>query len=108
MCARKKLIAGICDATVFLSRMGLLNHVMHTSNDLQDLLDFAQEEYTGQNLYLHRQCVRDGNVITANGSATLEFAKAILAYLEVADNAELNEWFCFYKNGLYSTDAMHF
>lgn len=108
-CAKSgKLLAAICDATVFIGSMGLLNDVKHTSNDLQDLKAYAGTNYSGENRYVNRQCVRDGNVITANGSATVEFAAAVLSCLGAADEAELNEWFRFYKSGLYSTADMHF
>lgn len=103
-----KLLAAICDATIFIGKMGLLNSINHTSNDLQDLADYVKTSYTGQRYYLHRQCVRDGNIITANGTATGEFAREILRYIDVTDPDELNEWFAFYKNGLYSTNNMHY
>lgn len=89
-CAKSgRLLAAICDATVFIGSMGLLNGVKHTSNDLQDLKAYAGAEYSGENGYVNRQCVRDKNIITANGSATVEFATAVLSYLDATDQAEL-------------------
>ena len=80
----KKLVAGICNASVFLGMHGFLNEVKHTSNTLN---------------YLNEQAVRDENIVTANGTGQLEFCKEILYALE-ADTADaIEESYLFYKNG---------
>jgi len=94
-----KTVAAICDATVFLGMNGLLNSKKHTSNTLESLIEGAQENYAGQANYMNQQAVRDGNLITANGTAYLEFAKEILTALGAypADYIEKN--YQFFKLG---------
>lgn len=77
-----KLLASICDSTVFLGMNGFLNDNKHTSNDLGGLQTAAEDTYTGTELYVHEQSVVDNNLITANGTAYLEFMRDILTKLE--------------------------
>lgn len=44
--------------------------------------------------------MRDGNVITANETAAVEFAYEIFKLLEIDKPAEINQWFDDFKNGL--------
>lgn len=102
-CYRKnKILAGICDASAFLGTLGVLNDVFHTSNDLGDLKKWAGSAYTGEAKYIPKQAVRDKNVITANGTAPLEFAKEILFALDIADKEKINDWYNFHKLGCYT------
>ncbi len=96
-----KVLGGICDASGFLGTLGVLNNVRHTSNDLNDLKKWAGEAYTGDENYLCQHAVRDKNIITANGTATLEFAKEVLLALEVAPENKVLECYDFYKLGCY-------
>ena len=77
-----KLVAGICNASVFLGMHGFLNEVKHTSNTLDYLKQYAGDKYTGDSNYINKQAVRDGNIVTANGTGQLEFCKEILYALE--------------------------
>lgn len=61
-----------------IGTVGVLNDVMHTSNDMNDLKQWAGAVCTGETKYIAKQAVRDRNVITANGTAPMEFAKEIL------------------------------
>ncbi|MCI8360523.1 MAG: glutamine amidotransferase [Clostridiales bacterium] len=97
-----KVLGGICDASVFLGTVGILNHVAHTSNDLKDLKQWAGALYTGEANYIARQAICDKNVITANGTAALEFAKEILLTLNVADEETIADWYNFHKLGFYT------
>ncbi|MDR0429923.1 MAG: glutamine amidotransferase [Tannerellaceae bacterium] len=85
----KKLVAGICDASYFLGVHGFLNHVKHTSNGL-DYIKQAGDKYTGEANYVNEQAVRDGNIVTANGTAPLEFCREVLYALN-ADTPEVIE-----------------
>ncbi|MBC1502058.1 glutamine amidotransferase [Listeria weihenstephanensis] len=95
------LIAAICDATTFLGKNGLLNEAKHTSNGLTVLQEWAKENYTGAPLYLEEEAVREGNLVTANGTAFLEFAREVMLGLKAAPDAEVLEWYDFYKLGYY-------
>lgn len=98
---QKRILGGICDAAGFLATAGALNHVSHTGNDQNDIKQWAGEKYTGENRYLMQQAVRDQNIITANGTAALEFAKEVLMALQVASKMKIEEWFQFHKLGYY-------
>ncbi|MCI8860523.1 MAG: hypothetical protein HFI71_13595 [Lachnospiraceae bacterium] len=97
-----KILGGICDASAFLGTIGALNDVMHTSNDLDDLKKWAGDHYTGETKYLHKQAVWDKNIITANGTAPMEFAKEILFALNVANEETIVDWYNFHKLGFYT------
>lgn len=102
-CYKKgKVLGGICDASAFLGTVGVLNDVMHTSNDMNDLKQWAGTVYTGETKYIAKQAVRDKNIITANGTAPMEFAKEILLALNVANEEKISEWYNFHKLGLYT------
>lgn len=97
-----KILGGICDACAFLGTVGVLNDVIHTSNDLNDLKQWAGDIYTGETKYIAKQAVRDKNIITANGTAPMEFAKEILLALNVASEDKVLEWYNFHKLGFYT------
>jgi putative intracellular protease/amidase len=98
-CAAKDIpIAAICDATVFLGRYGFLDKVPHTSNSLEYLQEGAPA-YKGENLYVHSQAVREEDLITANGTAPLEFAREILKLLRVREEEKIDGWYRFFKQG---------
>ncbi|PAD35798.1 type 1 glutamine amidotransferase family protein [Terribacillus saccharophilus] len=91
-------VAAICDATVFLGRYGFLEGRKHTSNTLEYLKEGAPI-YTGEEDYIDAQSVRDGNLITANGTAPLEFAQDILKLLAVQEDEKIDRWYRFFKEG---------
>lgn len=97
-----KLLGAICDASAFLGTEGILNNVVHTSNDLNDLKQWAGTNYNGEANYIAKQAIYNKNVITANGTAALEFAKEILLALNVADEKAIADWYNFHKLGLYT------
>lgn len=97
-----KILGGICDASAFLGTAGILNDIAHTSNDLSDLKQWAGTIYTGEDNYISKQAIIDKNVITANGTAPLEFAKEILLALNAADEEKIADWYNFHKLGLYT------
>jgi len=94
-------VGAICDATVFLGMHGFLNEVRHTSNMLSVLKEAAGDRYTGESRYLMQQAVSDGGIITANGTAHLEFAREVLSALEAMPSDKIDEWYHFYKLGFY-------
>ena len=101
-CYKKgKILGGICDVSAFLGTVGVLNEVNHTSNDLNDLKKWAGAVYTGETKYIAKQAVRDKNIITANGTATMEFAREILLALNIASEEKISDWYHFHKLGCY-------
>lgn len=94
------LVAGICNASVFLGMNGFLDNVKHTSNTLEYLREYAGIKYRGEKNYIHEQAVRDGNIVTANGSGYLEFCREILYALEVDEPKKIEDFYTFNKVGL--------
>ena len=101
------LIGAICGATVFLGMQGLLNDVRHTSNTLDSLKAAAGERYTNESNYVLEQAVSDGGIITANGMAHMEFAREVLMALDAYPQAEIDEWYDYYKLGFYEAIKKH-
>lgn len=102
-CIKKgKVLAGICDASAFLGTLGVLNNVYHTSNSLDNMKQWAGDAYTGDKKYISNQAVSDKNIITANGSATMEFAKKILIAIHIASDDKIKEWYDFHKLGVFA------
>ena len=97
-----KILGGICDAAGFLATAGALNRVCHTGNDLNDIKAWAGDAYTGEKNYVMKQAVLDGNIITANGTAALEFAREVLLALNAASEEKITDWYNFHKLGYYN------
>ncbi len=105
-CLKKnRVLGGICNASAFLGTIGVLNNVKHTSNGFFEFLkQWAGSAYTGTAKYVAKQAVRDRNIITANGTASLEFAKEILLALNIASAEKINGWYDFQKLGVYTAE----
>lgn len=101
---KNRLLGGICNASAFLGTIGVLNNIRHTSNGFDFLKKWAGSAYTGESKYVAKQAVRDGNVITANGTGALEFAKEILLALNVTSSETALAWYNFQKLGLYTAE----
>ncbi|XKE95578.1 glutamine amidotransferase [Metaplanococcus flavidus] len=95
------VVGAICDATVFLGMNGKLNLTQHTSNHLVKLKEAAGSDYTGEQNYREQQAVRDGKLVTANGSAYLDFGREVLYALDASSDEEIEEWYSFFKLGYH-------
>ena len=102
---RGKVLGGICDAAAFLASIGVLDSVKHTGNRLSALQEWKGTKYKGAENYQARQAVFDRNIITANGSAPLEFAREVLTALHVAEEAMIEDWYVLHKLGYYNTSS---
>ncbi len=89
-------VAAICGATFGLARAGLLDDRLHTSNDPGWL---ASSGYGGATHYVQEPAVDDRGVITASVTASLEFAKLIIARLGIFSTRALEAWYGLYKTG---------
>lgn len=99
---KKKIVGAICDAAGFLGTIGVLNNIKHTCNDLHDLKSWAGDKYLGEDKFIPKMAVSDNGVITANGTASLEFAKEILLSLKNIPNETIEKWYQFHKLGCYT------
>ena len=85
---RNMPIGAICDAVVFLARLGILNNITHTGN-------------SGEKLYRNEPAVRDNSIVTANGTAALEFAREMLVALGMLSPDDSAKWYRLFKSGCY-------
>lgn len=94
-----KIVGAICNAASFMAANGFLNNVKHTGNGLDQLKLWGEEHYTNPDGYVYAQAVSDGRIVTANGSATLEFAKELLLLLENDTPERIEMYYQFNKQG---------
>jgi putative intracellular protease/amidase len=94
-------VAAICGATAGLARAGILDDKPHTSNAPEYL---QATSYRGEALYQNQPAVTDGNVITANSTAPLDFAYHIFKKLDLYETPVLEAWYGLFKTG----DALYY
>lgn len=96
---KDKIVGAICNGASFMAKCGFLNDVKHTGNGLEQLKLWGGENYTNPDGYIHAQAVSDKNIVTANGSAALEFAKELLLLLENDMPERIEMYYQFNKQG---------
>lgn len=94
-----KTVGAICNAASFMAKHGFLNAVRHTGNGVEQLKLWGGENYTNTDGYIHAQAVSDHNIVTANGSATLEFARELLLLLGNDTPQRIEMYYQFNKQG---------
>ena len=82
-------VAAICGATAGLARAGLLDERKHTSAAKEYL---QATGYQGSDNYLDERAVVDGDLITAGPDAPVQFARATLQRLGLADERKLDAY----------------
>lgn len=103
--ASGKVVGAICDAARFAGAHGLLNDRNHTCNDPEELEN--EPAYINAAGYQAQDCVRDGNLVTANGTAPFAFGKEMLIALGV-DKEKVQMWHDFYALGYHRAAAKYF
>lgn len=96
---RGVVVGAICNAASFMAKHGFLNNVRHTGNGPEQLKLWGGDNYTNLGGYVHSQAASDRNIVTANGSATLEFAKELLLALENDTPERIEMYYQFNKQG---------
>ena len=91
-------VAAICGATLALASAGLLDERPHTSNG-PGFLEMFCPSYRGTNHYVDEPAVSDGKLITAAGTAPLEWAREILDVLGVFTCEKLQAWYSYFRKG---------
>lgn len=94
-----RIVGAICNAASFMAKHGFLNNIKHAGNGLDQLKIWGGDNYTNSEGYQHKQAVADKNIVTANGSATLEFAKELLLLLENDTPERIEMYYQFNKQG---------
>jgi putative intracellular protease/amidase len=89
-------VAAICGATAGLALAGLLDHRPHTSNAREYLQALG---YRGEAFYQEQPAVTDGNLITANATAPVDFAYHILSKVQLHSARWLDAWYGLFTTG---------
>lgn len=97
-----KIVGAICNAASFMAAHGFLNACRHTGNGVVQLKLWGGKNYTNSAGYVNAQAVADGNIVTANGSATLEFARELLLLLGNDTPERIEMYYQFNKQGFCS------
>ncbi|MFI5691189.1 DJ-1/PfpI family protein [Kribbella sp. NPDC051586] len=82
-------VAAICGATAGLARAGLLDERKHTSAAKEYL---QATGYQGGDNYVDERAVVGGDLITAGPDSPVQFARAVLQRLELADDSKLDAY----------------
>ena len=94
-----KVVGAICNGASFMAKHGFLNAVKHTGNGQEQLKLWGGDNYANPEGYIRSQAVNDKNIVTANGSATLEFAKELLSLLGNDTPERIEMYYQFNKQG---------
>lgn len=97
--AKGRIVGAICNAASFMAKHGFVNAVRHTGNGLDQLKQWGGDNYKNESMYQNCQAVSDNRIVTANGSATLEFAKELLLLLENDSLERIEMFYQFNKQG---------
>lgn len=89
-------VAAICGATLGLAKKGMLDDVKHTSNSAGYL---SMSGYKGMGKYLNDLVANDQGIITASGTAPLEFAYEVFKELNLYKPQVLKAWYELFKTG---------
>ena len=83
----KKLIASICAGPEFLAKMGLLDGVQYTTSETPEMYVERKElDPFPRDTFIDKRVVKDGNIITAQGYAFVDFALEIWDCLDLFEN----------------------
>src|ERR671922_1795133 len=89
-------VAAICGATAGLARAGLLDERNHTSASAEYL---AMTGYAGGDRYVDERAVVDGDLVTAGPQSPVQFARATLGRLGLADGRTLEAYEALFDRG---------
>src|SRR5262245_58246633 len=89
-------VAAICGATAGLARAGLLDERNHTSSAAEYL---AATGYAGGDRYVDERAVVDDDLVTAGPQSPVQFARAALGHLGLADERTLEAYEAVFHRG---------
>lgn len=95
-----RIVGAICNAASFLACHGFLNQAKHTGNGVEQLKLWGGSRYTNEQGYVNLQAVRDGNLVTANGTGYLEFARELLLLLQEDTPEHIDLFYRINKDGI--------
>ncbi|GKU25120.1 DJ-1/PfpI family protein [Clostridium folliculivorans] len=96
--SKGKLIAGICGAgTIFLAKAGILDNVKYTTPAVEwtekHIEVFGEKDPFPRENLVKKRVVRDGNIITAQGIAFIDFAIEICDWFNIFESQEERDSF---------------
>lgn len=91
------MVAAICGATMALAKRGILNHYVHTSNEIDYLKSTLA--YLGEDKYVDSLSVTDANLITSGETGALEFMMETMNKLDLFPEEFTENWHGYYKTG---------
>ena len=91
--SKGKLISGICGAgTIFLAKAGILNNVKYTTPAIEwtkkHIDVFGEKDPFPRENFVSERVIRDGNIITAQGIAFIDFAIEICDWFNLFESNE--------------------
>ncbi|KRL12421.1 4-methyl-5(B-hydroxyethyl)-thiazole monophosphate biosynthesis protein [Schleiferilactobacillus perolens DSM 12744] len=92
-------VAAICGAVDYLARNGLLNDYQHTGN--AQYLWQDDNQYQNPTGFIAQQAVQDRNLVTANGTAALDFTEAVLKMVAFKPDDQVHQDVDLYRIGYY-------
>ncbi|CAJ1194634.1 putative protease YdeA [Companilactobacillus paralimentarius] len=92
-------VGAICGAVDYLAKNGLLSGYQHTGNSQAIWKNYS--EYNNPDQFLPQQVVSDRNLVTANGTAALDFTEAVLKLIQFLPDKQLKPLIELYDNGFY-------
>ncbi|MQS76375.1 type 1 glutamine amidotransferase family protein [Companilactobacillus halodurans] len=100
-----KSLAAICGSVDYLARNGLLTGFKHTGNAKYLWKDYAN--YQNGADFIEQQVVSNKNLITANGTAALEFTNAVLKLVDFDTELRIDKITDLYELGYYQYCAKY-
>lgn len=92
-------IGAICAAVNYLAQNGFLNGYKHTGNSKHIMEQF--EKYKNKDNFIESQATKDKNLVTANGTASLEFTNLVLKMINKDSDENIDKMAYMYKYGFY-------
>lgn len=82
-----KLVAAICFGPQFLGRSGILDRYRYTTScSAEKIRSLGCDDPFNRENYCFERVVTDRNLITAQGYAFVDFARAVCNYLSIFEN----------------------
>ncbi|UQS81975.1 glutamine amidotransferase [Bombilactobacillus folatiphilus] len=94
-----KFVGAICGAVDYLAKEGLLTNFKHTGN--AQYLWKGFDQYQNESDFFDEQTIRDRNLVTANGTAALEFTQQVLKMIKFKKSDQIDKDMYLYKYGFY-------
>lgn len=95
----QKPLGAICGAVDYLAENGFLEGYKHTGNAQYLWKNYTN--YKNQDDFVSQQVVRDQNLVTANGTAAVDFTNEVLKLISFDSDLSVDKITDLYKLGFY-------